>query len=459
MPKAEDIPECPAAVLRKPQNKLIRYEFETVTIMVGGGAVSGQIDDSMPIRATSIRGSLRYFWRLPKSSELGDRLKRREEEIFGSTDFPSPLVVTVEILSQPIQIDPKNASEVPKFGPIAYALFPSIENNQNVTAVGLRFAVCFQWPTQDELDIRRKAQNKTREKSKKEKYPDTVDAIDEDIKMAISAWIVFGGIGGRTRRGCGAITCRETLGKNPKLPARIFMGPATSSATEAWGLSLSAYRDFRQTPRGRKHKKTLASGSTINVPGRSHWPEADSIRAVTGCSLKPHRETQMSGVPADEDTHDHSIPVVPIETLPAFPKAVLGLPINFHFADGPRNGRGTVNKDPKSVQLYPLLDVDGRPTKCERMASPVFTRPLWIDGKWRPAIVILDQVLPRNFQVRLEGREATANGRDLVQDFPDNCVVSDHLGKLRPMLGKYSAIDALIEFIHAKPYEFQEVTL
>ena len=46
-----------------------------------------------------------------------------------------------------------------------------------------------------------------------------------------------------------------------------------------------------------------------------------------------------------------------------------------------------------------------------------------------------------------------------MQDFPDNCVVSDHLGKLRPMLGKYSAIDALIEFIHAKPYGFEEVTL
>ena len=97
MPKAEDIPECPAAVLRKPQNKLIRYEFETVTIMVGGGAVSGQIDDSMPIRATSIRGSLRYFWRLLKSSELGDRLKRREEEKFKKSIMKS-LVLLLKLL-------------------------------------------------------------------------------------------------------------------------------------------------------------------------------------------------------------------------------------------------------------------------------------------------------------------------------------------------------------------------
>jgi CRISPR-associated protein Cmr1 len=234
------------------------------------------------------------------------------------------------------------------------------------------------------------------------------------------------------------------------LPARIFVGPAQSSAIEAWKKSLEAYREFRQSPRGKVHQKTIQTRNgpkTIRVPGRSHWPEADSIRKITGCSLKPPKGTPPSGVPADEDTHDHSTPVVPDALLPAFPKAILGLPINFHFADGPNKGAAAANLDPKDVQLYPLLPTgNGRMEKAERMASPIITRPLWMNGQWHPAIIILDQRLPETMQVRLEGRNASLTG-NLVHDLPLSCAVDASLGAITPMRKKASAIEALIDFL------------
>ena len=71
---------------------------------------------------------------------------------------------------------------------------------------------------------------------------------------------------------------------------------------------------------------------------------------------------------------------------PAFPRAILGLPINFHFADGPNGASKAVpiaarDRDPDKPEL--------RPVGFERMASPVLTRPVLVNGKWHAAILIL----------------------------------------------------------------------
>ncbi|MEJ2046041.1 MAG: type III-B CRISPR module RAMP protein Cmr1 [Reinekea sp.] len=40
------------------------YECELVTPLYGGGIEAGVIDEEMPIRASSIRGQLRFWWRI-----------------------------------------------------------------------------------------------------------------------------------------------------------------------------------------------------------------------------------------------------------------------------------------------------------------------------------------------------------------------------------------------------------
>ncbi|HTW51370.1 MAG TPA: type III-B CRISPR module RAMP protein Cmr1 [Stellaceae bacterium] len=452
MPKLSDIPVCPdppAARLSTGVTK--EYQISLVTLLFGGGVEAGMPDESLPIRGTSIRGQLRFWWRIVIGRRFGAQMWQREEEVFGSTEFPSPL--DIRILEQPnvVKVDPTYGE---RYGPIAYALFSAVENEQQVMKEGGAFRLQLTWPDRAELENRRKAQNARRKADSKQRLPDTVDDIELDIIAAFRAWCAFGGIGARTRRGCGAIFCRDFTSELPALDGAILVAAPRSSALEAWKKSLKAYRDFRQSPRGRLHQKTLRSGKTRRVPGRSHWPEADSVRGITGSALNPGSRASMPHVPADENPNDHSVPIVPHEILPAFPRAVLGLPINFHFADGPgKNRPGQPNSDPQDVQLIPVA-ADGK--DGDRMSSPVITRPIWLHGKWHPGVIILHEQLPNDLLLRLTGRRARSDGTDLSFNLPFDRIVASALGKLRPMRGKASALDALHDLLKANG--FHEIT-
>lgn len=460
MPKRHDVPRCPEVPAAAQSGRVSReYRIELITPMFGGGVETGIADTEHPIRETAIRGHLRHWWRLIRGHSHGANMWQREEEIFGSTGFPSP--VTVQVLDRPtIQlVDPTYGD---RFGPIAYALFSAVENNQQVVKEGFSFRVRVSWDDAETLKRRRRAQNVARRRNRQVPLPEDIGDISTEIESALRAWLAYGGIGARTRRGCGAVHCKDLTSTPPTILGEIFAGPSAGNALDAWKAAVAVYQEFRQTPRGKKHSKTIQTKNgpkSIQVPGRSHWPEADSIRNVTGCSLKPRHGQSPRDVPADEDTADHSKPVVPAQTLPSFPKAVLGLPINFHFADGPgKNHPGMPNKDPQDVQLVPLLkNASGACEEADRLASPVITRPLWRDGKWYPAVIILNPHLPNGFQVRLEGKKAQAGGIDFSRDFPFTQVVDPKLAVLRPMRGKSSALDALAEFLTTEKH-FKEVT-
>ena len=53
----------------------------------------------------------------------------------------------------------------------------------------------------------------------------SIDPIRNDIDTALRAWLAFGGLGGRTRRGCGAVHARSIVGDVPK-----FSGTGSLSA-------------------------------------------------------------------------------------------------------------------------------------------------------------------------------------------------------------------------------------
>lgn len=427
MPKLSVIPVCSALPARQSGRCEREYQISLVTPLFGGGAEPGKTDKDFPIRGTSIRGHLRFWWRATKGYRLGARMWQREEEVFGSTEFPSPL--DIRVLSQP-KVVPVGPTYGERFGPIAYALFSAIENKQQVMKEGGVFRLQLAWANRAELENRRKAQNVRRRADGKPPLPDTVDDIEPDITAAFQAWCAFGGLGARTRRGCGAIFCQNLVSELPGLDARILVARPCTDALKAWEASLTAYRGFRQSFRGPLHSKTLKSGKTVKVPGRTYWPEADSIRKITGSALKQP---------------DHSTPIVPPETLPAFPRALLGLPINFHFADGPGKGKpGRRDLDPQNVRLIPIAP-DG--ADGDRMASPVITRPLWLNGQWYPGVVILNRRIPNGLHARLVGERARADGTDLSFNLSPNEVESSSLAVLRPMRGKASVLDALCDYL------------
>jgi CRISPR-associated protein Cmr1 len=207
----------------------------------------------------------------------------------------------------------------------------------------------------------------------------------KDVHVALWAWLNFGGLGARTRRGCGALYCRDfappdgtpatvrqwvqesfkkyaiKLPKDrqdwPTMWSFPIVGRHPEPPMAAWRTAVDLLKVFRQGEGiGRN------PGHTRTKPGRSRWPEPDSLRTLTGLSEPRHMGTQTVAEPA-------------------FPRAEFGLPIVFHFT----------NNDPadaaNNCELYPK---DGN-----RMASPVILRPLAVgDGTTAVPMVLLLGVEP-----------------------------------------------------------------
>ena len=205
------------------------YAIRLLTPLFGGGVEPGEPDPSLPIRGASIRGQLRFWWRATCGRLLPvNKMWRREEEIFGSGDFPSPLEMEV---SRVQGIERLKASEaIDRDSPVRYALFPAIENGAGLLKDGLTFHLKLCWPSAAGLQWMRAAQNQRRDKFRHRPLPARIREITADIEAALWAWCRFGGLGERTRRGVGAIHIDPLPAQGtakPSLQARIFVGRAS----------------------------------------------------------------------------------------------------------------------------------------------------------------------------------------------------------------------------------------
>lgn len=310
-----------------------KFEIEFITPLFGGGVAPKTPDPITVVRGSSIRGQLRFWWRATRGRGCATvaELHEKESAVWGSTKSASKVRVNVAIGARGRPIGPTGAGNCPK-----YALFPFSATEKNQAIDGIRFQLILSYPP----------------------------ALKDEIEAAVWAWTNFGGLGSRTRRGCGALFCPETAprslspdvlldwwnalqskcgaGISPTRPAwskldRIFcIGAGSTNSMETWRALLAHLATFRQgIPFARRPG-----------PGRSKWPEADSLRAHT-----------RNGV----TSHLHSVTLSNPIVEPGFPRAMLGLPIVFHFKDQEDqtwNG-GTLE-----------------PIASERMASSIILRPL-----------------------------------------------------------------------------------
>lgn len=326
------------------------YDIQVITPIFGGGFKAGENDPVTPIRPSSIRGHLRFWWRATRgaSCTIAEELRTQEGNIWGTMENPSQVAVQVEITSPgkryPCAYFPEDKS-FPRFEKShpPYALFPFQGNKRDgVAPASCTSNVSF------ELKL---------------VYPQN---LSHDVEAAVWAWVNFGGIGARTRRGCGALYCKELspdrklldswygsklknfgaeLSCNhewPTLPDRFFVRDTNSNnALQGWNDVVGLMQTYRQgVGEGRN------PGTGPNRPGRSRWPEAESIRDAT--SSRSARHSRMPSIPND-----------------AFPRSEIGLPIVFHFKD--QN-----DGDPKDTELYPVRNGKEK----TRMASPLILRPL-----------------------------------------------------------------------------------
>lgn len=352
---AKNLPKCPEPPSSREENASKKvYRIHVVTPLVGGGVEAGKNDPITLIRGASIRGQLRFWWRASKGSQFSDSksLYQKEGEIWGTSKSPSPVSIEVREIQSGIQ--DKCAEFLPDTRRGGLKNFPEFKDVPGYVMFPFQGKVERGEVKQQPATITRSASF-----SLEITVPETHRV---DVEAAVWAWCNFGGLGARTRRGCGSLFCeelapnrqdinawyQEKLGKYgivlsgaipdwPVLPTQLLLQLKKVNPLTAWENVVRLLKDFRQG------EGVGRNPGQQNRPGRSRWPEADSLRRITGKSCR-----------------QHATPIT--TTRNAFPRAELGLPIVFHFKDA-KDG------DPQDSELYPSGGF-------QRMASPLILKSL-----------------------------------------------------------------------------------
>ena len=348
MPPAQITPRELAIIEQK-------RKYELITPLYGGGVDANAADPISVVRATEIRGQLRFWWRAIRGGQgEGDPdIKTREDEIWGKAyekgdkgippDQIVQIVVDVSQEGTPIKPfrmrgrTPVAINDIP--GYVAFPLQPDQNERKKANPLipdvrkGVQFLLTISYPAR----------------------------LSEDIEAALWAWETFGGLGARTRRGFGALHLLEIDG----VP---YQSLPTSRDVQQW-IQDEAHKHIKvgSFPTGLPHlSRNMQFAITLPVENpirawnnlvrklqdfrlqkdennRSAWPEADAIRKIAGKRTK--------NIPPSPQT---------------FPRAAFGLPIIFHFTgdDAPENH--TLNEADTQSQE--------RESK-ERFASPLIVRP------------------------------------------------------------------------------------
>ena len=356
-----------------------------ITPMYGGGVTPGEIDRDMPIRASAIRGQLRFWWRLLNGTgKASQNLFMEESALWGgisASGRPRASQVTVQVKSAPAKTHQLEAKDQFSNFP-TYALIPNPGTNPKLLKPGYSFDLVLQ-------------------------FAGKITPLQrEQVIEALRWWADFSGVGARTRRGLGAVkVASNDVCLAPVCDAEVSCKDGTmvlrggcNNAVRAWREAVDKLRDFRQ---GQGVGRDPGHGFH---PGRSRWPEADTIRRLVP---QPTAHT----------------PVHPVNGF--YPRAAFGLPIVFHFKD---------HLDPDDRTLEP----EGH----DRMASPLILRPYFDGESYRPLALLLPGWKDRvSVDVRFGAGAATPA-------WPDSALATDRSSLadcIVPMQGR--GTDALSAFM------------
>jgi CRISPR-associated protein Cmr1 len=387
-------------------------DFKLITPMFGGGVEPREHDPLTPVRGTAIRGHLRFWWRATIGSRFAtsEELASEEAKIWGDMNHKSAVVVCAHVIDfgkrTPCATFPPG-KKYPNFinGWPAYALFPF----QGDPATGAAYATS---------DLRFKLTLS---------YP---VHLEKDVETALRTWTLFGGLGARTRRGCGALSCNQFNPKTskdvavwltqsqfplrewPTVPSHLQARPAEMDSLQAWGDGIASLREFRQGVEIGRNR-----GHTSTRPGRSRWPEPEAIRRAT--KKRGTKYQRLTDIP---DTH--------------YPRAELGLPIIFHFNDC---------SDPPDTELLPFY----KGKVSDRFASPLILKPLALaDASFCPILLKLKSPPPD----RVELRSCTSKQRIEEASVRDGSLARDHASPLFERSESGSALEAFLKFAETKGF-------
>jgi CRISPR-associated protein Cmr1 len=428
------IPKCPdAPALTGSDSKNIELTVQLVTPMFGGGVVAREVDETHPIRETSIRGQLQFWWRATAGAKYANsnELYNAHAEIWGSTKVASK----VNIIINNYSMKPKkpcavfNWNQNARQGKGAWKLdWQTPFNSPNSALPYALFPFQGEMPRPDRNSIPDVPPASFLQGSFKltVKCP---NSFSDSVIIAIKAWINFGGLGSRTRRGCGSLfsndysfkdvsSAKAWIGKHgtnnirdwPTLSKTIYTHQNTETIN-SWNKSITLLKDFRQLP-GFARQPIGSEGR----PGRSYFPEPDTIRKLVTGNYQRHS---------------------PKESMPkGFPRAEFGLPIIFHFKPG--------DGDPVDTTLVPNI-ID-----AERFASPLILKAIACsETEAFPSIILLNGERVQSCRLMLKNNSVSNSERVPIQS-PSFKTIDPS-----PMNGHESAIDAFLAYACSEPQGYR----
>lgn len=331
--------------------------YKVITPLFGGGVTPGKADPVTVVRATEVRGHLRFWWRATRGGQFGgDRavMRAEEERIWGSPGAsnkpgPSPVLIGVTVLKKgtPFQAVDRHGNRINNIGHPSsidsYAAFPLRDKPNPHVLEGVEF----------ELQIT---------------YPKHLDGRDiaNEVAAALWGWETLGGIGARTRRGFGALQCTQVMQTQGGVVSAVPVALPRNGKVMDYLLEMLAKHVAPGTwPSDVPHLSTRPGNYRVHGAGtgivvwreligrlrsfrqyrvcfhRTKWPEPDEIRRRTGTHKPGH---------------------TPVHPVRKFPRAAFGLPIIFEFKNG------DVPPEPYKTTL--------QGARHERLASPLILRPL-----------------------------------------------------------------------------------
>jgi CRISPR-associated protein Cmr1 len=328
-----------------------------------------RLDAVTPVRGSSLRGQLRFWWRATHGCTLGSlkEMRKEEDRLWGNASSPGLVQLRIDeatfdrtdrVVFESVLARKKDPAEPDKYNP------RSVQGMENVTYGAFALQPKGNSPRQLPSGVLSQVSGSGV----------LVLSVPREslssVKDALIAWLLFGGIGGRTRRGFGAVHGKLLLPDAKSLPdisqflsqfpatktldlvpslhgARLALRAGGGSGKEALAGALGRMRAFRQGDHGRRD-------GNLPRPGRSRWPEPEVIRHLTGCRLPRHKPFPRTG--------------------DIFPRAHFGLPIVFHFKDGQDERFLRLPRDVRRDREP--MDTTLQPSRYKRMSSPVILRPL-----------------------------------------------------------------------------------
>lgn len=478
--RLKPVPQTPPqkrhrSVVGGPEMVEFSVTLQTVTPILGGGVRPREVDTVDVIRAPTIRGHLRFWWRALYGHEYESpqELYAAESALWGRAAERDGGRSGVEIC---VFVDDKkkahqfiDRSEISMGSASAYALWPA----RSETKFESKPAERYRPGTKFRLVIRCKAGDR------------------EQAKNAVRAWILFGGYGGRTRRGVGSLTVYiddygdddptdwlpvassgrdlisalydlfgfDVFASTPddarNLPvlggASLCVGQPTTG-TDAWTKAITWLKDFRQgQPEGHSGQKDgfARERGDDQRPGRSKWPEADKVRRFS----VPRNNLQWAHLPRHK-------------AVPAWPRGGFGLPIIGQFQKlsrewklDPQTGKPVINPrtgkpiylswensskpatEPDDFELH--LQIAGE--KKDRLGSSLILKALPLaNGDFLPCALWLFRAYPANSGVVLVRNKNVVDGT--LAPF-DRLVAPDDTAQFAALSGKASLRDAFFGWL------------